>query len=137
MESKRLFWIGVIDIVVIAIGATLSAIIHHMAFLAVAVTTVAIVTFFGVLTGGNVQSNESVFRRAITVAVVTVYLVLVSLVSFFGGGWESPEVATTLLVSFTSIVGVIVAFYFGSSAYLELRRSSNSEDQPKEHGKND
>jgi peptidoglycan biosynthesis protein MviN/MurJ (putative lipid II flippase) len=105
----------------------------HMSFLSLAVAAIAVITFFGFLMlerkPGSVGSpNEGAMRRAITVAMVTVYLVLVGVMVFFRGTWESPEVTQTLLGSFTATIGVVVAFYFGSSAYLEAR-------SPKSKGK--
>ena len=75
-------------------------------------------------------------RTAITVSIVTVYLVLVSLVAFFqarGEGDELPRLTETMLTSFTTIVAIIVPFYFGTSAYVqvkkqELENKSNAAD---------
>ena len=98
----------------------------HLSFLSLAVAAVAVITFFGLLIlerkpGAAGTLNEGAIRRAIAVAFVTVYLVLLGVVAFFQGDWKSPEVTTTLLGSFTATVGVVVAFFFGSSAYLEAR----------------
>lgn len=102
----------------------------HLAFLSLAVGAIAIVTFLGTLrigvsTQGGIPS-ESWMQRAIVIAVVTVYLVLVSVVAFFRGGGELPPVVNTLLGSFTATVSIIVAFYFGSSAYVEAARAKDT-----------
>jgi hypothetical protein len=99
----------------------------HLAFLSLAMGAIAIVTFLGSLrigisTAGGTPS-EAWMQRAIVIAVVTVYLVLVSVVAFFRVGGELPPVVSTLLGSFTATVSVIVAFYFGSSAYVEAARA--------------
>lgn len=107
----------------------------HLSFLSLAVAAVAVITFFGFLilerntSAGGTFSEEGI-RQAIAVAIVTVYLVLVGVVAFFGGKWESPEVTMTLLGSFTATVGVVVAFYFGASAYVEVRKSQDKKNGP-------
>jgi hypothetical protein len=134
MIKGRLIGIGIIDLLVIAVGLILDAIFHNMLFVSIAVALVAIVTFFGVLTGDDQPPDEPLLRRAITIAVVTVYLVLVAIVAFFKGTWQSPEVTQTLLASFTSIAGVIVAFYFGATAYLEVKSKSDPNAPSKQQG---
>lgn len=112
----------------------------HLAFLSLAVGAIAIVTFFGSLRIGVLAQvgpqSESWIQRSIVIAVVTVYLVLVSIVTFFRGKIELPPISTTLLESFTATVSVIVAFYFGSSAYIEASRARGkpSSDAAVEHG---
>ena len=69
-------------------------------------------------------SSEGVLRGAIATAIVVQYLVLVGIVAFFGRGPEQlPPITQTMISSFTTIVGVVVAFYFGSSAYVEAEKS--------------
>jgi hypothetical protein len=112
-------------------------------FLSAALVTVAVITFFGILWNGIGPDglNETVMRTAITVAVVTVYLVLISIVAFFSlpsssseqgsipsteqtqaTDDELPAITQTMLTSFTTIVGIIVPFYFGTSAYIQAKR---------------
>jgi len=51
---------------------------------------------------------------------------------FFVTNNKMPEIASTLLTNFTSIVGVIVAFYFGASAYTEIRtKNAEKKEQDK------
>jgi hypothetical protein len=114
----------------------------HLSFLSLAVVAVAIITFFGVLmlerksATGNAL-NEGALRRAITVSVLTVYLVTVGVVSFFRGGAKIPEVTSTFLTSFTATVGVVIAFFFGSSAYLESRTPVDKSSSNEESGTRD
>jgi hypothetical protein len=51
-----------------------------------------------------------------------VYLVLLSWAIFFGGSNVAP-VAEVMLPSFTSLTGVVVAFYFGSIAVTEVAKT--------------
>ena len=119
-------------------------------FLSAALVTVTVITFFGILWNGTGPDglNETVMRTAITVAVVTVYLVLISIVAFFSlpsspGGQattpdaeqttaqdtsdELPAITQTMLTSFTTIVGIIVPFYFGTSAYVQAKREEREQ----------
>lgn len=97
-------------------------------FLSLALVATAVITFFGFLWHGLGQDpglDEEDIRTAITVSVVTVYLVLVGLVAFFPEqtpGGQLPEITNTMLTSFTAIVGVVVPFYFGTSAYVHIQR---------------
>jgi len=48
-----------------------------------------------------------------------------------------PQIAETLIGSFTAVVGVVVAFYFGSSAFIEARKKGQGSDLsgPAQNGK--
>jgi hypothetical protein len=65
-------------------------------------------------------------RAKIAVSIVVEYMVMVGIVAFFHG-WGNdpvPQVTQTLITNFTSIVGVVIAFFFGTSAYIERRDNS-------------
>ena len=92
------------------------------------VVGVAVITFFGFLVlfvGEQTPARRITdrdLRVAITASVFLSYLDLVGIASFFREEYPLPPFATTLLGSFTSIVGIVLAFYFGTSAFLESRR---------------
>jgi hypothetical protein len=101
------------------------------------VAAVAIVSFFGLYklslpSEETAQDREASLRFAIAGSIVIEYLVLVGIVAFFKQGPdELPPITNTLITSFTTIVGVVIAFYFGSSAYVQGK-------QPKaNNGKNE
>jgi hypothetical protein len=110
----------------------------HRAPLAFATAAVGIVTFFffasrDAHTSSDAVGRESRLRNAIAAAVVIEYLVMVGLVAYFVASEENQQldpITNTLVASFTSIVGVVIAFYFGSSAYLEVQERQSS-NQPK------
>ena len=97
-------------------------------FLSLALVATAVISFFGFLWHGIGEDpglDEEDMRTAITVSVVTVYLVLVGLVAFFPEqtpGGQLPAITNTMLTSFTAIVGVVVPFYFGASAYVQVQQ---------------
>jgi len=123
-----LFGIGVLDILIILIGLAVWKYFDKDAvFLNLVVICVALVTYFGFLMlgeamGGDWAVNKGGMRTAITASIVTVYLVLIGLVAFMTAGPEKLlPITDTMLTSFTSIVGIVLAFYFGSSAYVQVQ----------------
>jgi FlaA1/EpsC-like NDP-sugar epimerase len=120
-------------IVLSAVGVALAALWDSPAPLSAALPAVAIVSFVGVLimTQKDEQHweiNESSLRAAIASSVVITYLVLVGIVAFFVAGPTAlPQVVLTMLTNFTTVVGVVIASYFGASAYVQGR----SKDQDK------
>jgi len=100
-------------------------------FLTGAVIATALISFYGFLWHGLEDGELGVgdMRTAITVAVVSVYLVLIALVAFLNlpnppPGEPPPEplpITSTLLTSFTGAVTEIVAFYFGATAFVQTR----------------
>lgn len=93
--------------------------------LSLSLTAVAVVSFFGFMwyvqsLGGPWALNRGGMRLAIVASVMTVYLVLVGTVVFFTNGEAVPPMTQTLLTHFTSVVLAVVAFYFGTSAYVQV-----------------
>lgn len=73
--------------------------------------------------GGVWRVTESAMRTAITTAVLAQYLALVSMAAFAVRAADplSP-MSQLLLTNFTTIVGIVIAFYFGASAFVEGKR---------------
>ena len=98
-----------------------------------AIVAAGILTFFGLLlfatsNASDVLLDDRVLRLAITSAITTMYLALVG----FGVFMRMPKaentdpLAQSLIVSFSSVVGVVIAFYFGTGAYLEAKTGKQS-----------
>lgn len=87
----------------------------------------ASITFFWLVSDmrpalSKITFDEGALRRAIAGSIVVEYLVLVGVVAFWEGGPETlPPITQALITSFTTVVGVVIAFYFGSSAYVEAK----------------
>ena len=103
--------------------------------LSVTVIAVGIITFFGLLwyvqtQGGPLALHREGARLAIAASVITVDLVLVGMVSFFisapDGGNDLPALTQTMLTNFTAVVVSVVGFYFGASAYVQVRREGET-----------
>jgi hypothetical protein len=74
------------------------------------VVATALIAFFGfiALRQGDKdrwEITESSMRTAIAAALVLVYIVLLSIVSFFGGSIQQPPVTTAMVTSFTTTIG--------------------------------
>lgn len=115
------------------IGVDHNRFLSGVAYVSAATVATAILTFFGVL---RLETKENAthmsgerLRSAIAASSVVTYLVLIATVGLFKstGGGEMLEVSRTLLTSFTATIGVIIAFYFGSSAYVEGKSKSKDE----------
>ena len=94
----------------------------------------SIMTFFGLislLSEKEENISDSTMRSAITGALVVMYIVVVGYGIFTAEGYGGiSSFGQTLLTSFTSIVGISIAFYFGSSAYIQ-KNEDNKHDGSK------
>ncbi len=113
---------------IVGLGIYLAEVIGRDSPLSVALACVGISAFLFLLKIKSVDSRsnrltEATMRFAIAGAIVIEYLVLVAVVAFFR---ETPEdlhpLTKTLIGNFTTIVGIVIAFYFGSSAYAQSNR---------------
>lgn len=92
-----------------------------------------VITFFHFIADPSNKANEAHekdmrLRAAIASAVIVQYLVMVGLAAYFINDIETlPALTETMISSFTAIVAVVVAFYFGSSAYIDVKRQGNRE----------
>lgn len=102
--------------------------------LSVALACVAIATFLFILRIQKTSPTDPLItepsmRSAIAGAIVIEYLALVATVAFFR---ESPDkihpVTQAMINNFTTIVGIAVAFYFGSSAYAQSKQKDKGDN---------
>jgi hypothetical protein len=135
MKAKVAIRAGVLMAAVItlltAVGAYLAVLWDTNApYLVVAVGTAA-TCFFGLLILTQTKDEEWVLteetmRTAIAGTIVVVYLVLVGIVAFFVvGPTNLPGITQTMVTNFTTIVGIVIAFYFGASAYVQAQREKS------------
>lgn len=102
--------------------------------LAFSVIAAALITFYWFVSwtpsrssGAGGASEEGVMRRAITASIVVEYLILVGLFVFWKGDATTlPAITQVFVTNFTAVVGVVIAFYFGASAYVEAKEKSQS-----------
>ena len=91
----------------------------------VSMSAVAIITFFGILwfcdkRGGSLALHKEGMRLAIAAAIVVTDLVLVTTVIYFFPDDKPSELASSFMSQFNTIVGVVIAFYFTASAYVQV-----------------
>jgi len=98
-----------------------------MAPLSASVPVVAIFTFVGLLMMTQTDDKhwrirESSLRAAIAGTVVIAYLVVTGLAAFFTAyPKEMPPITQMMITNLTTIAGVVIASYFGASAYVQAR----------------
>jgi len=83
---------------------------------------------------GKIWIEESGHIQAtIAVSIIVEYLVLVGLTAFYSSEGTLSPITQALVTNFTSIVGVVIAFYFGASAYTkaqERRAAASTNPDP-------
>lgn len=87
------------------------------------------ITFFGTLMLTNLLSrtqflNKGEMRKAIATSIIVVYFVLVA-ISTCKNCDTNVVITDTMIGHFTYIVGIVIAFYFGSRAVEAIRGTSN------------
>ncbi len=139
MKLKKAIRICVLMAILIALLGVLGPYLSHRlqdnwAFMGMGVG-VTVISFFGLLV--LCQTNEErwkitadTMRTAIAGTIVIVYLVLVGTVAFISKG-KMAEITRTMITNFTAIVGIVIAFYFGSSAYIQAQREKQENKRAK------
>lgn len=122
---KMICVLVVIDLIIVPILVTLLGIPIQWIFI-----SMGVVTFFGILIIANYMSGSSPFntgevRKAIIGSFVTVYFALIPLLAFNGLRLPADQSTSTVIISFTVIVGVIVVFYFLTRAIEEYVKTKN------------
>lgn len=93
----------------------------------IAMMSVGVITFFRFMTvadalGGKLALHKEGMRFALTVSIAMTWLGTTAIAIFYRGGvgQELPTLAEEFLRSFTTIVGIVIAFYFTSSAAVQI-----------------
>jgi len=128
--------IGVLDILVLFLGT------FELFHIAWSVGSIGVITFLGILMLVNYLSESTAFdkgemRKAIAGSFIAVYFALVSLLTFTDfSPSDNTELAKTIIGHFTTLIEIIIVFYFVSSGvreYLKFkeRRQNSKEEQKK------
>jgi hypothetical protein len=123
--------IGVVLVVIVALAYVIGAKIHNLnATRAVGVFAVGVVSFFGTLSlahrsSPNSPHDSSEVRLAVTAAFMMVYFAALGIFLFSINTVGS--FGQNLMNNMTSLFGVVVGFYFASSAVVEYSRSRERE----------
>jgi len=98
---------------------------------------VALTTFFGLLTASESSGrgwglNKGGMRGAIAATMLVVYFFVLSMNAFQPFQWAMSEMMQTMMTSFTTIVGIMIPFYFGASAYVQTHtKAIDTVEDPK------
>jgi len=151
MEKKNgsaIIWLGTLNISIVVFGLIVWVYAlyyedvkkilpdHAAAVILIAVMfALASVTFFGIMSFGQRSSgawakNMDGTRIAIMATVLLVYFFLLGVNIFLYPPDKMSEITSTLINNFTYIVGIVIAFYFGSSAYIQIHaKDINGEEK--------
>lgn len=124
--SGILVGMALLIVAVSSIGYWLMYRFQNTAIVALIVISVAAITFSSLLMLGHGEGpeapiSEASMRSALAGTIVIVYLVLLSIATQALLPEAHSAISDTLITSFTSIVGVVIASYFGASAYIQTR----------------
>jgi hypothetical protein len=123
--------IGIVLVVILALAYVIGANIHNLnATRAVGIFAVGVVSFFGTLSLAHRSSPNSPYdsgevRLAVTAAFMMVYFAALGIFLFSINTVGS--FGQSLMNNMTSLFGVVVGFYFASSAVVEYGRSRERE----------
>ncbi len=125
MTRKRLYWMAGLVFLTVLVCYILN--VYFMVsnvVLSIMLVATGLITFYGAMGGGLSDRKLSKYdiRLAIVLSLITVYIVLVGTVVFFKRGSELPPIAQTMITHFTTIIGVVIAFYFGAEAYEAVNK---------------
>lgn len=87
----------------------------------------AYITFFGSMSvsqaiGGEWALDKGGMRGAITSTIIVVYFFIVSMAIFNIFTGDVPIYMQTITENFTTTMGIVIAFYFGASAYVQTHK---------------
>ena len=141
-QRRILAWVTLADLAAVVGGPVLAQVTDSDVAQQCAIGVVAVASFVGFLTfhmaGEDRQSADSVMRPTIAATFVLVFLALVSVTAFFTSETEevASPIASNLLSNFATLTGVVVAFYFGASAFERAfggrERSTSTREAPEE-----
>jgi membrane protease YdiL (CAAX protease family) len=108
--------------------------------LAAGAAAIGVITFFGMLSIGDGfekmtgKDKKDRIRDAITATFIVVYVVLLGLLAFqhFASEQKTSPIADTLVTNFTVLMGVVIAFYFGTTTYEKVKGVAGEDAQKNE-----
>lgn len=127
MKNKiTISWVAVI---LVNIGCLFFSAItgsHYWYYAMFAILATGFISFFGVLSqnlalGKEQAISTKAMRLAVTVLIASSYIALLVYLLFIPENIKLAGISETLITNFTAVVGTVMAFFFGSSAYIEGR----------------
>lgn len=100
--------------------------------IAVSIVASSVTTFFWFLSARHAESTDRALRKAIAGSMVVGYLVMVGNAAVWQGDDRMGAWADAMVNSFTVLVGVVVASYFGAAAYVEGKKTDSQNETKKD-----
>lgn len=126
--TRHLIVLTILLILVAVTGSLVwSVMLHENHDFVVSVTafSVGVITFFGVIalnrgTRGQQILKAENLRTAIACSLVISYLFIVCFTTFVRTADTTGEVSQEFVKSFSNVIGITIAFYFGASAATQI-----------------
>ena len=132
-EQRALVAIGGIVVVVVGGAFALDRAWDNHAPLGWAVGASAVIIFVGFLAMSQGDMTARI-RIAMAATFVITYFVLLGMVTFLSqpaeGARTTTEVSNALITNFTVLMGVVVAFYFGSATVEKITKINAIAEHP-------
>ena len=124
--------LGFTDVLISVVGLALWRITLSKSMLVITPIVLAYITFFGFMSisqaiGGEWSLNRGGMRGAITTTIIVVYFFIISMAIFNTYQGEVPPYMQTITENFTTTMGIVIAFYFGASAYVQTHEKMRSD----------
>lgn len=99
--------------------------------LAMTAIFLAFFTYFGFMAisqslGQGWASNIGSMRTAIASGILVFYFFILSISIFFSAAYKFSDFSQTMINNLTTIIGIIIPFYFGASAYVQAAQAQAS-----------
>jgi hypothetical protein len=129
---RWLTWLGVLIAIVLGValyweneGGTLAPVSWSVAIAAIATFFVFLYAF-----APNKTPTKTAFRNALTATFTVTYFILLGLFVFFHSDSDPSSISTTLVTNFTFLMGVVIAFHFGTTAYETAAQVKAAAENP-------
>ena len=136
-STSQLIFLGIVDISIVIGGFIIWKYNQQLgSILAVTAIVLGLTTYFGFMAISQSQdkgwaANIGSMRTAITSAILTIYFFILS-VSILLQPEALGEFGKTMVNTFTTIVGIIIPFYFGASAYTQVHAPGKNKEDSQE-----
>ncbi len=131
--ALQLLALGILDIIIAIVGLYIWRFHKPIdTVLAMIAILLAFVTYFGFMAISQSldqgwASNIGSMRTAITSGILVFYLFILSISIFFSTAYKFSPFAETMINNLTTIIGIIIPFYFGASAYVQAQSSKKDQ----------
>lgn len=131
--TRQSMLIRVFAMVIVVLGVGIGAGSYFASFFPpiFAITATGILSFFGLLSYAlrskpDERLEDRDLRVAIAGSITTMYLILVGYGVWVESSGTPDPIAENLMNSFSAVVGTVITFYFGASAYTDAKAAEHA-----------